>query len=96
MKDINSNDTDKLLLMLDNEINRKCSQLKKQQSEEKLKRTFLISCGLFLLLFIIQIFLKLFNMDYVTSFVIFEGLIVIAIIPMFFNAIKGGILNDKI
>lgn len=93
MKGIESKDTEILLLMLDSEIKSKCNEIKKKKNEEKLKKTFFISCCLFVLIFIIQMFLRLLNVSYITSFILYQSIIVIVIAPMLFSSIKGGVLK---
>jgi hypothetical protein len=89
MKEINTKDTEILLLLLDKEINNKCSQLKKQKYEENLKKTFFISCCLFLIIFILQAFLRILNVSFFTSFIVYQSLIMIVIVPMLFKTMKG-------
>lgn len=89
MREINANDTKILLAVLNSEINNKCNQIKTEKYQEKIKKTFFISCLVFLVLFIIQIFLRLFNISLLTSFAVYQGIIMIVIVPLLFKAMKG-------
>lgn len=89
MREINSNDTKVLLTILNSEINNKCNSIKTEKYQEKIKTTFFISCLVFLLLFIIQIFLRIFNISLLTSFAVYQGIIMIVIIPLLFKSMKG-------
>lgn len=93
MKEIETKDTEILLSLLDNEINNKCSQIKRQRFEENLKKTFLTSCCLFMLIFILQVFLRILNVSFFTSFLVYQSLIMIVIVPMLFKTMKGVVLK---
>jgi hypothetical protein len=89
MKEINSNDTKILLAVLNSEINNKCNSIKTEKYQEKIKDTFFISCLVFLVLFIMQILLRLFNISLLTSFALYQGIIMIVIVPLLLKAVKG-------
>jgi hypothetical protein len=93
MKEIDTKDTEILLSLLDNEIINKCSQIKKQRYEENLKKTFFISCCLFLLIFILQAFLRILNVSFFTSYLLYQSLIMIVIVPMLFKTMRGVVLK---
>jgi hypothetical protein len=89
MREISSNDTRILLTVLNSEINNKCNSIKTEKYQEKIKNTFFISCLVFLILFIIQIILRIFNISLLTSFAVYQGIIMIVIVPLLFKACKG-------
>jgi hypothetical protein len=89
MREINTNDTKILLTVLNSEINNKCNSIKTEKFQEKIKSTFFISCFVFLVLFIMQIFLRLFNVSLLTSFAVYQGIVMVVIVPLLFKAMKG-------
>jgi len=93
MKEIDTKDTELLLSLLDKEISNECSRIKKQRYEENLKKTFLISCCLFLVIFILQACLRILNVSFFTSFLLYQSLIMIVIVPMLFKTMKGEMLK---
>lgn len=78
-----------LLSELDEEINLKCMELKEKQKEIKQKKLFFISCISIIVLFILQIFFSLFNMNYVITILIYQFIALILIVPIILNK-KGG------
>ena len=89
MRDTNENDTRILLSMLNSEINTKCNRIKVEKYQQKTKNTFFISCFVFLLLFIILIVLRLLNISLLTSFIVYQSIIMVVIVPLLFKSIKG-------
>lgn len=88
MREINARDTEILLEELSSEINNKCNCIKAEKNEEKIKNTFFISCIVFLMIFIIQIFLRFLNVSLLTSFAVYQGIIMIIIVPLLFKSMK--------
>lgn len=93
MKEISRRDTEILLTVLNSEINNKCIEIKAEKYQEKLKNIFFISCGLFLLIIITQVILRLFNASYIMGFLLYQSIIMIVIVPLLFRAMKGAILK---
>lgn len=93
MKEISSKDTEILLTVLNSEINNKCNSIKTEKYQEKIKNTFFISCLVFLLLFIVQILLRIFNISLLTCFAVYQGIIMIVIIPLLLKSMKGVFLK---
>jgi hypothetical protein len=89
MRDTNENDTRILLSVLNIEINNKCNQIKTEKYQQRTKNTFFISCFVFLLLFIILIVLRLLNISLLTSFIVYQSIIMVVIVPLLFKSIKG-------
>jgi predicted nucleic acid-binding Zn ribbon protein len=95
MREINENDTRILLTMLNSEINNKCNHIKSEKYQQRSKNTFFISCFVFLLLFILQIVLRLLNISLLTSFILYQVIIMAVIVPLLFKSMKGVYLNEK-
>ncbi|KPU27276.1 hypothetical protein TR13x_05890 [Caloranaerobacter sp. TR13] len=89
MKEIDERDTAILLAVLDKEIDMKCMELKEKQWELKLKKIFFSSCLLVLFTFLIQVFFKIFNLNILFVFFIYQGLALIFVTPLIFNLNKG-------
>jgi predicted nucleic acid-binding Zn ribbon protein len=89
MRDTNENDTRMLLAMLNNEINNKCNRIKVEKYEQRTKNTFFISCFVFVLLFMLMIVLRLLHISLLTSFIVYQSIIMVVIVPLLFKSIKG-------
>ena len=85
MKEIDKKSTEVLLEVLDSEINAKCIELKEKHREAKLKKMFFISCFFIIFFFLLQAFLKIFNVNLIIAFLIYQGLALIFTAPMFIN-----------
>lgn len=86
MKEINEKSTEMLLALLDSEINAKCIELKEKHREAKLKKVFFISCLFILFFFILQALLRIFNVNLILAFIIYQGLALIFTAPIFINS----------
>jgi len=89
MNKIDKRETAILLSKLDEEINLKCMELKEKQKEIKQKNLFFISCLSIIVLFILQMFFSLFNMNYIITMLIYQFIALILIVPIILNK-KGG------
>ena len=89
MKQINESDTQILLSILDKEITLKCIEIKEKREEAKLKKILFSGCVLIPLLFIIQVIFKLFNLNFIIIFFIYQSLALILIMPLIIRQNKG-------
>lgn len=90
MKEIDKKDTAILLAALDRNIDIKCIELKEKQRERKLKKIFFASCLLMMTFFIIQILFKVFNLNFLVIFLIYQVLALALLTPFVININKGG------
>ncbi|MFL0198800.1 hypothetical protein ACJDU8_25080 [Clostridium sp. WILCCON 0269] len=93
MKEINKRNTLILLAALDKDIDMKCMELKEKQWQMRVKKIFFSSCIFILLSFLIQVFLKIFNVNFIAVIVLYQTLILILLIPFIPNLSKGVILK---
>ncbi|APM37828.1 hypothetical protein [Clostridium kluyveri] len=93
MKEINKRDTSILLATLDRDIDMKCMELKEKQRQIRLKNIFFLSCIFILLSFLMQIFFKLFNVNFIAVIIVYQTLASILFIPFIPNLSKGVVLK---
>lgn len=93
MKEIDREATDKLLAVLDNDINVKCMELKEKQREARQKRIFFISCITIVLIFFLQMFFSIFNVNYLLTIVIYEIAAMMLIVPLILKVYLGGVIK---
>ncbi|AHF08432.1 hypothetical protein [Desulfitobacterium metallireducens] len=91
MKEIDQRATAVLLASLDRDLDLKCMQLKEKHKETKLQKTFFLSCLIILLSFLLQIVFKVFNLNFLLIFVVYQGLALFLLTPFVLNFNKGGI-----
>lgn len=95
MKEINKKDTAILLSYLDSNIEIKCNELKAKEEERKIKKIFFLSCSLIMLFFILQFIFKIFNLNFLITFVMYQVIALIALIQFISNMNRGGITNGS-
>jgi hypothetical protein len=93
MKEINERNTAVLLVALDRDIDIKCMELKEKQGQMRVKKIFFSSCLFILLSFLIQVFFKIFNVNFIAAIILYQALILILFIPFIPNLSKGVILK---
>jgi hypothetical protein len=93
MKEITERDTAVLLAALDRDIDIKCMELKEKQAQIRLKNIFFSSCIFIFFSFLIQLFFKVFNLNFITAIILYQALILILFIPFIPNLSKGVILK---
>lgn len=93
MKEINERNTAVLLAALDRDIDMKCMELKEKQRQMRVKKIFFSSCIFILLSFLIQVFFKIFNVNFIAAIIIYQALILILFIPFIPSLSKGVILK---
>jgi len=76
---------DNLLLILDNEIDKKCLDLKKKKLEQKQTRLFIYTCGLFIAVPIILIFAGVNMLVYFFPIVLFFAFSMFVLSPIILN-----------
>ena len=91
MKEIDQRATDVLLASLDKELDLKCMQLKEKQKEANLQKIFFSSCSFILFSFFLQTFFKVFNLNFLLIFLIYQGLALSLLTPFVLNFNRGGI-----
>lgn len=91
LENIKKSDTQKLLMILDEEIDVKCQELKEKKSQLRLQRIFFSSCIAILAAFFIQVFFKLFNMNIISIIIIYQIIALMMFMPLIPNLIKGDV-----
>ena len=92
MKGVNENSTKLLLANLENEINIKCMELHEKQSEAKLRRVFFSSCVVIFLMFLFQVFFKIFNVNSLIVVFSFQAVALIVVLPIILNINKSQVV----
>lgn len=82
---------DKLLFALDEEIERKCFEIKKEKSEQILTKVFIIACSLFLTIPIILGFAGVNLLSACVPIVLFLSFSIVILFPLISNNNLGGI-----
>jgi hypothetical protein len=93
MKEIDDRATAVLLASLNNEINIKCTELKEKHNEVRLKKIFFTSCLFILLSFLVQVFFKVINVNFLFGFIIYQGLALVILVPVVTNLNRRGLLK---
>lgn len=93
MKEIDDRATAVLLASLSKEIDAKCMELKEKQREAKLKKIFFISCLFILLSFLVQVFFKVININFLFGFILYQGFVLVILIPIITNLNRRELLK---
>lgn len=88
MNEIPKRDTAILLAKLDHEIDMKCMELKEKTQELKLKRLFFTGCVVIMLVFLLQTFFSIFNVNYLFIILVYQAAALV-VIPVVLNMTKG-------
>lgn len=91
MTEINERATAILLASLDRELDLKCLQLKEKQKERKFQKVFYLSCLVILFSFLLQVIFKVFNINFLFVFLIYQALALLFLTPFIFNINRGEI-----
>lgn len=91
MEDLNKLDTKKLLMILDDELELKCQELKEKNEQLRLQKIFFLSCITILAAFFLQAFFKLFNLNIVLIIIIYQIIALMVFIPIIPKVIKGDV-----
>lgn len=94
MKEIDERATLELLALLDREIDSKCIELKGKQRELKHKKAFFLSCLIFLISFLVQMFFNIFNVNLLFAFFIYQAISLIFTTPIIFLLSKEEYVNE--
>ena len=94
MKEIDERATLELLALLDGEIDSKCIELKEKQRELKHKKVFFLSCLIFLISFLVQMFFNIFNINFLFAFFIYQAISLIFATPIIFLLNKEEYVNE--
>lgn len=81
----------KMLNSLDDEIERKCFEMKEKQKEKVMKRIFIICCLLFIVIPVTLIFFGMSFITFITWAAIFVGVSATALSPVIFKSNLGGL-----
>lgn len=93
MKEIDQRATVVLLASLDKELDLKCMQLKEKQKKAKLQKVFFLSCLVILFSALLQIVFKIFNLNFLVAFLIYQSLVLFLLTPFVLNFNREGILR---
>jgi len=89
--EVDEGSTRLLLTKLDNEIEIKCMELQEKQQEIQLKRVFFLSCVLVLFLFLMEVFFRIFNINFLIVFFVFQAAALLILLPVVLNLNKSRI-----
>lgn len=92
MKEIDENSTKLMLANLNSEIDAKCMELQQKQSEAKLSRVFFSACLIIFILFLLQVFFKIFNVNSLIIVFSFQAIAVMAALPVIFSLNKSQVV----
>lgn len=81
---------DNLLLILDEEIEKKCFEIKRKRSEEMLTKLFILSCGLFITVPIALVFAGVNLLGAIVPILLFLVFSMFALTPIILNNNLGG------
>ena len=84
-----NNNLDNLLLTLDDEIERKCFEIKQKKTEKALKFAFILGCTLFTIVPFILVFMGINLFAMLIPVVIFFAVSFVALMPLIFNNFGG-------
>lgn len=90
-KDLDTQSTKDLLLALDDEIDRKCFELKESKKVTGLKKVFFYSCILMITLPLINIFIGFSITSFLIPIVVFQCLSLILLVPTILNLNKEAV-----
>ena len=85
------NQPDKLLALLNDEIERKCFELKQKKAEKRLKQFFMMACALFVIVPFLLVFAGINFLTLCIPFMIFLAVSLGILIPLLFNNNFGGL-----
>jgi hypothetical protein len=92
MKKTSERDTAILLAALDREIDLKCLELKEKHQETALKKLFFTSCITIILVFFLQMFFQIFNVNLIFIILIYQAIAALIAVPVVISkTVKGGI-----
>lgn len=82
---------DRLLLNLDDELERKCCELRLQKRERAFRKLFFFACALFLMLPFLLIFAGINLVTVCVPFAIFLSISLMLLLPVVLGGEQGGI-----
>lgn len=85
-----------LLDSLDEEIERKCFEMKEKQREKNMKRTFMLCCLLFIIVPVTLVFLGMSALTFITWAAIFMVVSAVVLSPVVFKSNLEVFYNEKI
>ena len=91
MEYIDSQDTAKLLLALDKDIEMKCMEIKEKLKEKRLKKVFYFSCIILSAIFIIGGYFDIGLMNIVLAFIAYQAIALVLLIPVLSNFNKEAV-----
>lgn len=81
---------DDLLIFLDDEIEKKCFEIKRKKSEQMLTKLFILACGLFITVPIALVFAGVNLLGAYVPILLFLSFSMVALFPIIFSNNKGG------
>jgi len=85
-----------LLNSLDNEIEKKCFEIKQKRLQKAMESFFILVCGLLLVIPFMLIFFQINIIIILMPIAIFIGIAVLALLPLILGSEIGGVTNEKI
>ena len=82
---------DNLLLILDEEIEKKCFEIKRKRAEQRLTRLFVLVCILFLTVPVLLVFVGVNLLSICVPIVFFLAIAMVALSPIILNNNLGGV-----
>ena len=82
---------DNLLLILDEEIEKKCFEIKRKRAEQRLTRLFVLTCILFLTVPVLLVFVGVNMLSICVPIVFFLAIAMVALFPIILNNNLGGV-----
>lgn len=86
-------ESDKLLLILEVEIEKKCFEIKKRKAEQRLTKLFVSACSLFLIVPVLLVFVGVNLLSICVPVVLFLIFAVLILSPIILNNNLGGIMR---
>jgi len=93
MEGITVKETEKLLAVLDKDINMKCRELKEMKKQKQLKIVFFFSCLLVLLFFLAGQYFGISIIYLLFVFFAYQGITLVFAIPLILSLNKGVVLK---
>ncbi|MDI6618923.1 MAG: hypothetical protein QME45_09665 [Clostridiales bacterium] len=93
--DVDTQSTAGLLLNLEDEIEKKCFQIKQKKNEIRMRRVFFSCCIFTILITFISLFTGFSIINIAVSLILFQSLALTLAVPFILDLNKEGMLNGK-
>lgn len=84
MEEIKNRDTERLLSLLDEEIDNKCEELREKHREAFIRKIFFLGCIFVFIACVFQAIFSILNISFIMSFIIYQIaalIIVLSLVP---------------